>query len=195
MTIDEQHLVALAKLGDNTAFEKLYTKNKEKIFHLTFQYTRSQQDAEDLLQETFSRAFVSIDQFKGRDNATFSTWLYRIGINCSINFLNKHKKQLSHPELHQKIPGDTIASTHSNPEETAVFKEMVGELESSMNNLSPKQRMIFTLKHHEGLKSKEIAQLMNCSEGSVRKQLSRAMHKLVKELSPVTPYLKGGPKP
>jgi RNA polymerase sigma-70 factor (ECF subfamily) len=195
MTIDEQHLVALAKLGDNTAFEELYIQNKGKIFHLAFQYTRSRQDAEDLLQETFSRAFVSIDQFKGLDKATFSSWLYRIGINCSINFVKKRKKQASHPEFKHRIPGDTMACKRSNPEETAVFKEMLGELESSLNSLSPKQRMIFTLKHHQGLKSKEIAQLMRCSEGSVRKQLSRAMHKLAKELSPITPYLKGGPKP
>lgn len=183
MTIDEQQLVTLAKLGDNTAFEKLYTQNKEKIFRLTFQYTRNQQDAEDLLQETFSRAFLSIDQFKALDKATFSTWLYRIGINCSINFINKHKKQMTHPELHHKISGDTMTCEHSNPEEIAVFKEMVGELESSLNSLSPKQRMIFTLKHHEGLKAKEIAQLMNCSEGSVKRQLHRAMATLVKKLS------------
>jgi RNA polymerase sigma-70 factor (ECF subfamily) len=183
MTIDEQHLVALAKLGDNTAFEKLYTQNKEKIFHLTFQYTCNQQDAEDLLQETFSRAFLSIDQFKGRDNATFSTWLYRIGINCAINFIQKHKKQMTPSKLHHKIPGDTVAITHSNPEETTVFNEMITELERSLDSLSPKQRMIFTLKHHEGLKAKEIAQLMKCSEGSVKKQLHRAMATLVKRLS------------
>jgi len=183
MTIDEQHLVALAKLGDNTAFEKLYIQNKEKIFHLTFQYTRNQQDAEDLLQETFSRAFLSIDQFKGLDKSTFSTWLYRIGINCSINFIQKQKKQLTHPELHHKIPGDTIACTHSNPEETAAFKEMVEELETGLDSLSPKQQMIFTLKHHKGLKAKEIAQLMKCSEGSIKKQLHRALAALVKKLS------------
>ena len=94
MTFDEQHLVGLAKLGDNNAFEELYSQNKEKIFYLTFRYTRCQQDAEDLLQETFTRAFSSIDQFMSRDDATFSTWLYRIGINCSINFIRKHKKQM-----------------------------------------------------------------------------------------------------
>jgi RNA polymerase sigma-70 factor (ECF subfamily) len=183
MITDEQHLVALAKLGDNTAFEKLYLHNKEKIFHLTFQYTRNLQDAEDLLQEIFSRAFLSINQFKGVDNATFSTWLFRIGINCSINFIQKHKKQTTHWELHHEIPGDKIAREYSNPEETAALKEMEEELEAGLDNLSPKQRMIFTLKHHEGLKVKEIAQMMKCSEGSVKKQLHRAMSTLVKKLN------------
>ena len=73
MTVDEGHLVALAKLGDNTAFAELYLQNKEKIFHLTFQYTRSRQDAEDLLQEIFSRAFFSIQRFNARGGATFSS--------------------------------------------------------------------------------------------------------------------------
>lgn len=183
MSIQEQHLVARAKSGDNTAFEELYIQNKEKIFNLTFHYTRSPQDAEDLLQETFSRAFLSIHQFNAHDSAAFSTWLYRIGINCSINFIKKRKKQMPQPELNRKIPGDALACERSNPEETAALNEMLEKLEAGLDSLSPKQRMIFTLKHHEGLKAREIALLMKCSTGSVKKQLNRAMSSLVKKLS------------
>jgi RNA polymerase sigma-70 factor, ECF subfamily len=183
MTDDEGHLVALAKLGDNTAFEELYLQNKEKIFHLTFRYTRSRQDAEDLLQETFFRAFFSIRRFDARGGAAFSTWLFRIGINCSINFVKKHKRQMSYRENREPLPGDTMDCEGSNPEETAAFNELVAELEAGLNSLSARQRMIFVLKHHEGLKAREIAQLMKCSEGSVKKQLNRAMAKLVKKLA------------
>jgi RNA polymerase sigma-70 factor (ECF subfamily) len=186
MINDQQHLVALAKIGDTTAFEELYTQNKEKIFNLTFQYTRNRQDAEDLLQETFSRAFLSINQFKAIGSATFSTWLYRIGINCSINFIKKRGKQIKHTALNHQLPEDTIVCQDSNPEQTAAFKEMVEELEIGLGSLSAKQRMIFTLKHHEGLKAKDIALLMKCSEGSVKKQLNRAVAALVKKLSPYT---------
>jgi RNA polymerase sigma-70 factor (ECF subfamily) len=183
MTADEGHLVALAKLGDNTAFEELYLQNKEKIFHLIFRYTRSRQDAEDLLQETFFRAFFSIRRFDARGGAAFSTWLFRIGINCSINFVKKHKKQRAQREYREPLPGDSLDCRRSNPEETAAFNELVAELEAGLNSLPARQRMIFVLKHHEGLKAREIAHLMKCSEGSVKKQLNRAMAKLVKKLA------------
>ena len=71
----------------------------------------------------------------------------------------------------------------SNPEETAVFQEMVAHLQVGLESLSARQRMVFILKHHEGLKAREIAQLMRCSEGSVKKQLNRAMSTLVKKLA------------
>ena len=183
MTVDEGHLVALAKLGDNTAFAELYLQNKEKIFHLTFQYTRSRQDAEDLLQEIFSRAFFSIQRFNARGGATFSSWLFRIGINCSLNFVKKQKNQVRHREYREPLPGDTMDCQGSNPEETAVFQEMVAHLQVGLESLSARQRMVFILKHHEGLKAREIAQLMRCSEGSVKKQLNRAMSTLVKKLA------------
>ena len=184
MTNDELHLVALAKLGDNTAFKELYTRNKERIFNLVFQYTRNRQDAEDLLQETFTRAFLAIDQFRSHERAAFSTWLYRIGINCSLNFIRKRKSHRNHIALNREIPEEPAASSRSNPEETTAFNEMLSELSAGLEHLSAKQRMIFVLKHSEGLKTKEIAQLMKCGEGSIKKQLNRAMSTLVKRLAP-----------
>lgn len=177
----EQRLVALAKMGDPTAFEELFMLNKEKIFNLTYRYTGSRQDAEDLLQETFSRAFLSIKKFKALGDAAFSTWLYRIGINCSINFLKKHKNR-----RHRQVEGEIhtaamamVSCDKANPEEAAVISEMEQQLEAGLEQLSPKQRMIFLLKHQQGLKAREIAAHMNCSEGSIKKQLARAMEKLV----------------
>lgn len=187
----EQRLVALAKMGDPTAFEELFMRNKEKIFNLTYRYTGSRQDAEDLLQETFSRAFLSIGRFKALGDASFSTWLYRIGINCSINYLRKHKNR-----RHRQVEGQVhhvvmaaAASSQANPEETAVLAEMEQELEAGLDQLSPKQRMIFLLKYQQGFKAREIAAHMNCSEGSVKKQLARAMQKLVNLLAAAPPYV------
>lgn len=184
MTTDEQRLVNLAKLGDNSAFYELYSLNKEKIFHLTYQYTQNIQDAEDLLQETFSRAFLSIAKFKADDEARFSTWLFRIGINCAINFVRKRKQHWSRTISVEFLPTESIPQTHVNeqggPEENMVMEEMHRQLELGMAALSAKQRMIFVLKHYQGLKIKEIAEYMKCSEGSVKKQLSRAVETLMK---------------
>jgi RNA polymerase sigma-70 factor (ECF subfamily) len=183
MKIEEQRLVALAKLGDNTAFEELYFLNKEKIFNLSYQYTRNHQDAEDLLQETFSRAFLAIDSFKGSGDAGFSTWLYRIGINCAINFVKKRHRHLSRTAPSDLLPVDTMACNKANPEETASMDEMHRQLQNGLSKLSARQRMVFVLKHQQGLKTREIANHMNCSEGSVKKQLSRAVSTLMRQLS------------
>ncbi len=186
MTTDEQRLVNLAKLGDNSAFYELYFLNKEKIFHLTYQYTQNLQDAEDLLQETFSRAFLSIEKFNANENARFSTWLFRIGINCAINFVRKRKLHVSRTISVDFLPMDAILHAKTNqyqgPEENMVMEEMHGQLEMGMAALSAKQRMIFVLKHYHGLKTKEIATHMKCSQGSVKKQLSRAIATLMKVL-------------
>lgn len=183
MKIEEQRLVALAKLGDHTAFEELYYMNKEKIFNLSYQYTRNMQDAEDLLQETFSRAFLSIGSFKGSGDAGFSTWLYRIGINTAINYVKKRHRHLSRTAPQELMPVETMACNRANPEENASMEEMNKQLENGLNTLSARQRMVFILKHQQGLKTREIAQHMDCSEGSVKKQLSRAVSALMKQFS------------
>lgn len=183
----EQRLAALAQLGDNTACEELFTMNKEKIFNLAYRYTGNFQDAEDVLQETFSRAFLSIGRYRPRSDARFSTWLYRIGINCSLNFLKKHKHRLNQAAPAEDAFGnpvlDSVPCDKADPEKTAVLREMQEALNAGLDLLSPKQRMIFVLKHHEGLKTREIADLMKCSDGSVKKQLHRAMSTLAKSIS------------
>ncbi len=99
------------------------------------------------------------------------------------------------PDLLHEIPGDTITGSHANPEETAALKEMAAELDKSLENLSRRQRMIFTLKHYQGLKTRDIARMMNCSEGSIKKQLHRAVATLVKQLAIHNTDLDGGEKP
>jgi RNA polymerase sigma-70 factor (ECF subfamily) len=183
MKTDEQRLVALAQLGDNSAFQELYRMNKEKIFKLSYQYTRNKQDAEDLMQDIFYRAFISIKKFKAHDNARFSTWLYRIGINTSINFSQRKKMRVDHHTPNDYAPLEATACKKPNPEEAAAMNDMQERLESGIDSLSPRQRMIFVLKNHQGLKIREIADHMNCSEGSIKKQLSRAVASLMKKLS------------
>ncbi|MCP5104130.1 MAG: RNA polymerase sigma factor, partial [bacterium] len=164
-------------------------QNKEKIFNLAYRSTGNTQDAEDLLQEIFSKAFIAVrkNQYQAREDAAFSTWLYRIGINCCISFLRKNKKHFLH--LQQKRnetddgtdPPDILDTARSNdpgPEHSARMKQVREKVNKALSLLSAKQRMIFVLRFYQGLQVNEIARQMGSSEGSVKKQLSRATAKI-----------------
>lgn len=156
--------------------------NKEKIFGLAFQYVRNHQDAEDLLQEIFFRAFGSLSGFDPGRGAAFSTWLYRIGINVSINFLRKKKLELKHRQAEENCMSQQD-DCRSDPERQLLSREILESVERCLDELSPRQRMIFILKHFQGLKVREISQVMKCSEGSVKKQLFRAVKRLQGKLA------------
>jgi RNA polymerase sigma-70 factor (ECF subfamily) len=178
----EVNLVISAKAGNQLAMEALFVTNREKIFSLAFQYVGNRQDAEDLLQEIFFRAFGALGTFDPHKGAAFSTWLYRIGINTCINFLRKRKleSKMRQSGEHLSRPTDCLPS---DPEQRMLAEEIGLGLERGLNELSPRQRMIVVLKHYQGLKVKEIAGMMKCSEGSVKKQLFRAVRGLKKKLT------------
>jgi RNA polymerase sigma-70 factor (ECF subfamily) len=178
----EVDLVISAKGGNQPAMEALFVMNREKIFSLAFQYVGNRQDAEDLLQEVFFRAFGALRTFDPHKGAAFSTWLYRIGINTSINFLRKRKleSKIRQPEEHLSL---TTGCPPTDPEQEMLSDEISQRLERGLNELSPRQRMVVVLKHYQGLKVKEIAGMMKCSEGSVKKQLFRAVRGLKKKLT------------
>jgi RNA polymerase sigma-70 factor (ECF subfamily) len=184
---DEHKLITLACKGYHPAMEELYMKNKEKIYNLAYRYVGNRQDAEDLLQEIFARAFIALvkKKFNQRAGVAFSTWLYRIGINCSISYLRKNKKFLVYHQepMGDTDPIDTTGSDDPGPEYTAVMNDMNEKVTACLNDLSAKQRMIFVLRFYEGLQVKDIAQHMECSEGSVKKQLHRAVTGVRKKLT------------
>lgn len=177
MMCHEKELVISAQQGSQVAVEKLFYLNKDKIYRLAFCYVKNQQDAEDLLQDIFTKAFLALEKFNPHGDARFSTWLYRIGINSSINYLRKNKKFSNEHQIEDYLkyePDDQVP----NPEETMITSEMYELIEANLSGLSPKQRMIFTLRYIHDKKVKNIADLMNCSEGSIKKQLFRALTKL-----------------
>lgn len=185
MAVDEKTLVRAAQKGEDSAFEELYMRNKEKIAAVVYYYVGNRQDAEDLLQDIFIKAFLSINKYSPRPGAHFSSWLYRIGINISINFLKKKKRKHGFqagpdPETLDIAAGNPHVS---NPEHSALNKEIREDFQSALDYLSPQQRMVFVLKHFQGLKVGEIARSMGCREGSVRKQLFRAVSKLRTKLN------------
>ncbi len=180
--MDELALVRLAKDGDKEALRTLFEENKRKIFALAFQYTKNAEDAEDILQETFIRAYRFLNKFDFQNGVSFSPWLYRIGINCSIDYLRRHRKDREKNSEFGSLENISSDDADSNPEHVRHRKEIREKIDLVLNKLSGRQRMIFILRHYQQLSTKEIADYMNASEGSVKTQLFRAISSVKESL-------------
>jgi len=174
-SMDELALVRLAKNGDKEALKALFEENKRKIFALAFQYTKNAEDAEDILQETFIKAYRFLDKFDFQNGVSFSPWLYRIGINCSIDYLRRHRKDRDKNSEFESLENISSDDANSDPEHIRHSKEIREKIDHALNKLSGKQRMVFILRHYQQLSTKEIADYMSTSEGSVKTQLFRAV--------------------
>ena len=179
-TMDEIALVQSAQEGNTEAFRHLFEGHKRKILGLAYQYTRNVEDSEDILQDTFIKAYHSLRKFDVRNCARFSSWLYRIGINCSIDHMRKRKRQTDNIFPGGDVTDLSDANPRSNPDVSQQKTEVRERIDQVLNTLSRKQRMIFILKHYQDLSIKEIAEYMNCTEGSVKKQLFRTVSAMKK---------------
>ena len=176
--------VVLAREGNRDAFRRLYERHRERIFSTAFRYSGSRQDAEDILQDTFIKAFARIRTFDFRVSPNFSSWLLSISVNTAIDHLRRRgrRKDSKHVSL-----ADLTAETPSAdppPEVTTARKLALGRIRETLRILSPGQRAIFDLRFTEHMDIGEIAGAMGCSESNVKTQLARALAKLRKTLEP-----------
>jgi RNA polymerase sigma-70 factor (ECF subfamily) len=177
--------ILLAREGNEDAFRRLYDDHKERVFRIAYRYTRSVQDAEDVMQETFVKAFKKIGSFSFRNNADIGTWLTSICINCAIDHLRKQKRR----KMNATIPiEDLIADPPAgglSPEAAAENKETIRLVHDAAQQLTPKQRVAFDLRYNDHHTIREIAGLMNCSENAVKTHLWRSTQKLKGMLAPL----------
>lgn len=185
--MEETAAVHLAQQGDTEAFRRLYEVNKRRVFAIAYRYTKNTEDAEDILQETFIKAFHSLDKFKPEKETNFSSWLNRIGINTSIDHLRKNKMKNNNSIDSDQLPNIDSDDCTTNPEEAASLREIRGQLDRSLHRLPAGQRMVFILRHYQQFSVKEIADHMKCSEGSVKKQLFRAFQAIKKQFQSLFP--------
>ena len=173
--MEERDLIHSARQGDVEAFRELFDTHRQRIFAIAFRYAKNKQDAEDILQDTFIKAFQSLDKFRLEESNSFISWLYRISINSSIDHLRKNKKM--HDKYFDSDHIDRISSNDDahNPEHTIRMQDVRDKLGAVLSTLTARQRMIFILRHYQQLTTEEIAEYMNCSQGSVKKQLFRAI--------------------
>lgn len=173
--MEEIQLVRSARRGDEEAFRLLFEAHKQKIFALAFKYTKNREDAEDILQETFIKAYHALDKFHWEENPNFSSWLYRIGINTSIDLIRKKKKMKQINYDSDNIENLSADNPEAGPESSQQMQAVREKLDSALAKLTARQRMIFILRHYQQLSTLEIAEYMKCSQGSVKKQLFRAL--------------------
>jgi RNA polymerase sigma-70 factor (ECF subfamily) len=173
--MEERELVQSARQGDMEAFRQLFDQNKRKVFAIAFRYAKNKEDAEDILQDTFIKAYQALDKYRTDGGNSFTSWLYRIGINSSIDLLRKKNKmedKFFDPDNLDNLSSD---NQEHNPEHTVGLQDIRDKISAVLNQLTARQRMIFILRHYQQLSTLEISEYMGCSQGSVKKQLFRAV--------------------
>ena len=177
----EQGLVGRAKEGDLSAYDELIRMYQERIYATIYHMTANHEDAHDLAQETFIKAFQALRSFKG--GSSFYTWIYRIAVNKTINFLKqrRHKGHLSLNELDfnaEHDPDLVALISDKTPHREVGLKELKEKLNKAMLRLSEPHRLVVTLHDVQGLPHEEIAEIMECNIGTVRSRLFYARQQL-----------------
>ena len=182
------NLVARAKKGDIDAFAELARRYQEKVYYTLLSLTKNQQDASDLAQEAFMQAFKSIKRFKQR--SSFYTWIYRIAVNLTLNFLKRKKREERKEVFNESLSGYKESEDSSfSPDERSLKKELSEKLQEAIDTLPPTFKASFTLVVFQGMTHGQAARILGCSENTV----SWRMHKARKILQArLKPYLGGG---
>ncbi len=179
--VDDRTLVRQAQSGDYTAFDVLVQKYQERIYGTLYHMTSNHEDANDLTQETFIKAYKALGSFKG--DSSFFTWVYRIGVNKTINFLKgrKNKIHLSLNDLDFNAEHDPEIMTFisdKTPRRDMGLTELQEKLNEAMQKLSDVHRLVVTLHDVQGLSHEEISKIMDCNTGTVRSRLFYARQQL-----------------
>lgn len=183
---EEGDLIIRAKAGDDTAFTELLTRYERKIYRLAKNITQNDEDAEDVMQEAFLKAYSHLDSFQG--NSKFYTWIVRIAVNESLMKLRKRKsdKLVSLDEQvdtgEDMVPRE-IAVWEDNPEAQYSQEELRGILDKSVESLAPIFRSVFVLRDIEDLSTEETAQALGISIPAVKSRLLRARLQLREKLT------------
>lgn len=178
--------MARAKAGDSSAFSELVSKYERRVFRLAKNITRNDEDAEDVLQDAFLKAYEHLDRFEG--NSKFYTWLVRITVNEALMKLRKRKTDrtvsLDEPvELGDEVMQREIAVWDGTPEQRYAGEEMKKILEDALETLKPDFRTVFTLRDIEELSTEETAEALDISVAAVKSRLLRARLALREKLT------------
>ena len=185
MDASDGALVTRARVGDADAFRLLVERHSRPVFRLAFRMTGNEQDAEDVVQESMLRAYKQLAKFDQR--ASFSTWLYRIATNCSLDLVRSRKRRTEDRTAASETeePAMTVASQDPNPERMALSGEVRERLTAAMDELSAVERAAFVLRHFEGMCIEDIGRALDCQPGAAKHSVFRAVQKLRRALEPV----------
>ena len=173
----DAELVSLFRQGRESSFDAIVHRYQDRIFRYMVHMVRDTDEAADLAQETFVKAYRSLHRFRG--HSSLYTWLYRIALNTSLNYLRKKK-------LRNRLFLDSEAGTlienvplhQCNPERELEIKQQIAAIQAAIRDLPPRQRSIFVMRHFDDLSHGEIAEVVGTSEGAVRAGYFHAVRKL-----------------
>jgi RNA polymerase sigma-70 factor (ECF subfamily) len=181
--MDETALIRAAQGGDAAAFEQLVRAHDQSVLRLALNLLRSAEDANDIYQETFLRVFRNLNSF--RFDCSFHTWLYRIVTNLCLDHMRKRKVRREEPTVITTADGpldrmDTVPEdrAHGDPQRNLLSNELKIRLEKVLSQLTPRERMVFEMRHYQGMRLRAIGEVLGTSEEAAKNCLFRATQKL-----------------
>ena len=189
--VDDFRLIRAAQQGDTSAFEELVRLYDRPVLRLAMHITGSPEDAQDIYQEAFLRAYMNLASF--RFECSFYTWMYRIVTNLCLDHLRKKSSRQRDITTTISPEGEEEAvvvrmpdrSASSNPERSVISREVRESIIRALRRLSPRERVVFELKHYHGMRLRTVAGILRTTEGTIKNTLFRATHKLRIELAEV----------
>ena len=184
MEENDPALVARVHDGDVDAFRLLVDRHSRSVFQLAYRMTGNEQDAEDVVQETFLRAFRNLKRYESRSQ--FSTWIYRIAANYSLDLMRTRKRVADHAsedgerDWLSELPAPTPA-----PDQLAYSSQVRTSVQQAMNELTAQERTAFVMRHYEGLSVEEISAALDIGQNAAKHSVFRAVRKLRKALHPL----------
>ena len=190
-TPDDTQLVKWFQRGETSVFNELMIRYQEPIYGLVYRYVHNHEDALDVTQDVFLKAYQGLGNFKKASQ--FYTWLYRITVNVCIDFKRRRTTRqfiLETAEFDDALTIDLTDANSGGPSRAVLNEELLKQVDQAMKQLSPMQHQIFVLRHYEGLALKAIARKLNRQVGTIKAHLFFARKKLQDQLYP---YLRGEP--
>jgi RNA polymerase sigma-70 factor (ECF subfamily) len=182
MHSDDAAAVARAQGGDEEAFRMLVERHSRSIYRLAYRMTGRPEDAEDVVQETFVRAYKQLARFEARSN--FATWLYRIGFNCSIDYMRARPHRET-PETHEVLDRRPPDSSGPSMDDLVFAGEISERVQQALARLSPQERAAFLMRHYHGCTIEEICRALDLKSNAAKHSIFRAVRKMRSALRPL----------
>ncbi len=182
----DEAAVARAKAGDKDAFRVLVERHSRPLFRLAYRMTGNEQDAEDVVQDSFLRAYRQLSRFDGR--ASFGTWVHRIATNRSLDLMRSRERRCERTQPMEPERDGVLLSAPSpapSPERTALSGEVRERIATAMEDLSAAERAAFVLRHFEKMKIEDVSRHLGCGQGAAKNTVFRAVRKLRRALEPL----------
>ena len=182
--VQDGFLISEVQGGNLVAFEQLVHAHDQAVLRLAIRITGSYSDAQDIYQETFLKVYKKLGSF--RFECSFSTWIYRVVTNLCLDHLRKNRQRRETSAVEVNVEGDEYDSLNqiaddrsdNNPEQQVLCRELCAYISRALTKLTPRERIVFELKHYQGLKLRTVGEILNTSEASVKTTLFRATRKL-----------------